>query len=813
LPPAPDLCQAKEISNKNVQNMGSRLISFFILLLVYSGLNAQKIGISGYVKDSKTGETLIAANVVVKEKNLLVTTNNYGYYTLQVEKGSYTILVNYLGYKSKEIRQDFQSATKLDFTLDPLLIEGKEVEVTAEKQNSNVTNNEMSKMRISAEKVKELPALFGEVDILKTITLLPGIKSGGEGSTGFYVRGGGPDQNLILLDEAVIYNPSHLLGFFSVFNADAIKNIEIMKGGMPAQYGGRLSSILNITMKEGNNQEFKVSGGIGLISSRLMLEGPIKKNKSSFMLTARRTYIDWLVQPFLKPNLKGNRYYFYDLNFKANYIVNDKNRLFLSGYWGDDIFRFKSPDLSAIKFSTGWGNKFASLRWNHIFSSKLFLNTSVIYNQYQLETKASFQDAEFKLFSGLHDWNAKMDFNYSRFTRHKILFGVNYIYHTFVPGIASFKFGGASSEDTVKINNLYAHEAAAYINDEWDVNEKLNIQAGIRYSYFNQVGPYTQKIFDEHNAPTGRYETYPAGYSLKLYQGWAPRLNMRYAFNDRSSVKASITKVDQFLHLATTSGATLPSDLWIPSSRLVKPQLAWQYAAGYYRNFLDNLFETSIEAYYKKMDNQIEFKPGAQLFFNANLEKEVIEGKGESYGVELFIKKNKGKLTGWIGYTLSRSNRTFDFSTGLITYPYRYDRTHDASLVLSYELSKKWNANFVFVYGTGTAITLPFSGIIYNVGVDLKNQRPTFSIIDNYNYDRINGTRLPAYHRADISVNYKAKTGKRFESFWNFAVYNIYNRANPYFVYALTDEKSNSVKYKMVYLFPVMPSVTYNFKF
>ncbi len=790
----------------------SVFILFFILLIPVLSFS-QKVGLSGYVKDSATGETLIGASVVIKEKAIGTASNNYGYYTLQVEKGIYNITVSYLGYQTRIIKYTLQGNQTLNISLMPSTVESNEVEITGEKQDKNVTKNEMSKVVLSAEKVKELPALFGEVDVLKTITLLPGIKSGGEGSTGFYVRGGGPDQNLVLLDEAVIYNPSHLLGFFSVFNADAVKNIEVIKGGMPAPYGGRLSSIVNVTMKEGNNQKFQVEGGIGLISSRLMIQGPIKKNKSSFILTARRTYIDVLVQPFLKPKFKGNRYYFYDLNFKANYIINNNNRVFISSYWGDDIFAYKSPDVSAIKFSTGWGNKFVAGRWNHVFSSHLFLNTSVIYNQYELTTQAAFQEARFELFSGLHDWNGKMDFNLSLSPRHKTLFGANYIYHTFTPGIASFKFNGSSASTTATINNQYAHEAALYASDEWDINEKLNVQAGLRYAYFNQVGPYKQEIFNDLGAPTGQYESYSKNQSIKVYQGLEPRLNVRYVLTEKSSIKASINKVNQFLHLATTSGASLPSDLWIPSSRLVRPQIAWQYATGYFRNFKDNMFETSVEVYYKDMQNQIEFRPGAQLFFNANLEKEVIRGTGKSYGAEFFIRKNKGKLTGWIGYTLSRTTRTFDFGTGPVTYPYRYDRLHDASVVLTYQISKKWNANFVFVYGTGNAITLPFSGIIYNVGVDLTKLQPTFSIIDNYNYEKVNSTRLPAYHRADISFNYKAKAGKNFESFWNFSVYNIYNRANPYFVYAMTDQTTNSVKYKMVYLFPILPSVTYNFKF
>ena len=787
-------------------------ITFFTLIFLFAYTSySQKITISGYVKDSKNGETLIGANVFTQGGSIGTVTNIYGFYSLQLDKGKYEISCSYIGYSKKVVTMELQQSQTLNFNLDATVVEAKEVVITGEKEDKNITSNEMSKVELSAEKVKSLPALFGEVDILKTITLLPGIKSGGEGSTGFYVRGGGPDQNLILLDDAVIYNPSHLLGFFSVFNADAIKNIEIIKGGMPAQYGGRLSSILNITMKEGDNQKFGAEGGIGLISSRLMLQGPIVKNKSSFIATARRTYIDVLVQPFLKDNLKGNRYYFYDFNFKANYVLSQKDRIYLSGYWGDDVFTFKSPDASAIKFGITWGNRFIAARWNHVYSNRLFNNTSLVYNAYQLSTKASFFNTNFRLSSGLKDANLKTDFTFYANNRHKVYFGGIYTYHTFTPGIANIQNDADTLNVTQELNPLFAHEGALYVGDEWDVSDRLNITSGLRYTFFNQIGPYKQEIYNELGQATGKFETFKRGQSIKFYDAFEPRLNARFTIDKVSSIKGSVTRTNQYIHLATTSGATLPSDLWIPSSRMVLPQISWQYAAGYFRNFKDNLFETSVEAYYKPMQNQIEFRPGANLFFNQNLEREVIRGNGLSYGVEFFVKKNKGKLTGWLGYTLSRTTRTFNFGLGNITYPYRYDRTHDFSMVLSYKFSEKWDANFVWVYGTGNALTLPYGGLGYLFGVNNQTLNPVFNVIENY--EKINDYRMPAYHRADVSVNYRTKKTKWIESFWNFALYNMYNRANPYFIYANIDQANSRVKYRMVYLFPVLPSVTWNFKF
>ncbi|MFN5919776.1 MAG: TonB-dependent receptor plug domain-containing protein, partial [Bacteroidota bacterium] len=452
---------------------------------------------------------------------------------------------------------------------------------------------------------------MGEPDVLKAITLLPGIKSGGEASTGFYVRGGGPDQNLVLMDEGVIYNPSHLLGFLSVFNTDAVRNVEIIKGGMPAQYGGRLSSILNVNLKEGNNQKFQGSGGVGLIASRFSVEGPIKRGKSSFILSGRRTYIDALVRPFLADSLRGNGYYFYDFNAKANYILSDKDRIFFSGYIGRDIFSFTSPRNSDVNFSIRWGNALASLRWNHIFSEKIFSNLSLVYNRYDLVNEFQFGQNDFKIVfnasSGIRDWNVKYDIQHLASSKHKLRYGAQYTFHTFQPGIASGQVGNVNLGQ--EILNQYAHEGALYIQDEWQINNRLTVNAGLRYVAFNTVGPYKQFSFNDLNLPNGIEREWKSGESIAFYDGLEPRIAATYLLNEQSSLKASFTQTYQFLHLATTSGAAFPADLWIPSSRKVKPQLAYQYAIGYFRNFKNNEYESSIEAYYKPMFNQIEFKP------------------------------------------------------------------------------------------------------------------------------------------------------------------------------------------------------------
>lgn len=789
------------------------LVCLFLLLAPVFGLAQNTWSISGYIRDSANGESLIGAIAYIKELKTGARANEYGYYVITAPAGTYTVVYSYAGFNNNEVTVTLDRNIKQNVQMHTLSAQGQEVVVTGERTDRNVKSTEMSRMEISGEKVKSLPVIFGEPDVLKAITLLPGIKSGGEGSTGFYVRGGGPDQNLVMMDEAVVYNPSHLLGFLSVFNTDAVRNIEIIKGGMPANYGGRLSSILNVNMKEGNNQKLAVNGGVGLIASRLSVEGPIRKNKSSFIISGRRTYIDALAKPFLPEQYKGNGYYFYDMNAKVNYTFSDKDRLYLSFYLGRDIFTFTSPQNKDVNFNVSWGNTSATLRWNHVFSSKLFSNTSLIYNRYDLKNEFTFgsgdSKSQFQASSGIQDWTLKSDFQYHLSNRHQVKFGGQYIFHTFKPGIASGNQGTVNFNE--EISKKYAHEVNVYLMDEWQISSRFSANGGLRYVLFDEVGPYTQYEYDENNVKTGNAQTWKTNESIAFYHGLEPRLALNYLVTASSSVKASFTQTYQFLNLATTSGATFPSDLWIPSSQKVKPQLAYQYALGYYRNFRDNEYESSVEAYYKPMYNQIEFKPGTRLFFNQNLDAAVIQGKGLSYGLEFFVKKKFGSTTGWVGYTWSRTTRQFDELNNGDVFFYRYDRTHDISVVLTQQLTKKWSGTIVFVYGTGNATTLPKGRFAYRVGYDQEKNQPKFVFIDMY--DKINDFRLPAYHRMDVSFTYMHKKTEKWESSWNFSVYNVYNRANPYFIYFVPDVDTQTVKAYMVYLFPILPSIAWNFRF
>lgn len=772
-----------------------------------------KFTISGYVKDASNGETLIGATVKVKDTNQGAAANEYGFFNITLPQGNYVLIFSYLGFDPQEIPVILNKNITINTKLTAHSVQTGEVVVTSDRTDRNVKSTEMSRLEISGEQLKQLPVVMGEPDVLKAITLLPGIKSGGEASTGFYVRGGGPDQNLVLMDEGVIYNPSHLLGFLSVFNSDAVRNVEIIKGGMPANYGGRLSSILNVSLKEGNNQKYSYTGGVGTIASRFAAEGPIVKGKSSFMVAGRRTYIDALVKPFIADSLRSNGYYFYDFNLKTNYILSDKDRLFFSGYIGRDIFSFTSPRNKEISFNISWGNTMASVRWNHIFSGKLFANLSLVYNRYDLNNEFTFGLGDFKAkfiaSSGIRDVTAKYDLQHTVSSKHLFKYGGQYTLHTFVPGIANGNLGSAQINQ--EIDRQYANEYAIYFLDEWKINHRLTLNAGLRYVAFNQIGPYTKYEFDESNLKTGVSQSWNTLESISFYHGLEPRLAATYLLTEESSLKASFTQTYQFLNLATTSGAAFPADLWIPSSKKVKPQQAFQYAVGYYRNFSTNEYEASVEAYYKPMYNQVEFKPGTQLFFNQNLESAVISGQGLSYGLEFFFKKKFGRTTGWIGYTWSRTTRQFDELNNGNAFFYRYDRTHDMSFVLSHQLNKKWNFNFVFVFGTGNAVTLPTGRMPFRVGYDLQTNEPKFVFIDLY--DKINSYRLPSYHRADVSFTYLHKKTEKWESSWNFSIYNIYNRANPFFVYFVPDIEKQEVKAYMVYLFPILPAVAWNFKF
>ena len=678
----------------------------------------------------------------------------------------------------------------------------------------NIDRNEMSVQTINASQLRKLPVVLGEIDPLKTITLLPGIKNGGEAGAGIYVRGGGPDQNLILLDGISVYNPNHLLGFFSIFNGEAVKNVEVIKGGIPAQYGGRLSSVIAIDTRAGNKDSIKASGGIGLISSRLSVEGPLIKGKSSFIVSARRTYIDQVAHVVAANRIGGNGYFFYDINAKADYVINASNQLLFTFYTGRDKFSFQDPNGARngrnTVFNTYWGNTLAGLSWRQQLTKKLVQETAVVFNNFSLDSHYGYSTNNFLFTSGLQDIQLKDDWTLNRNNWLKFKFGALHIWHRFTPGAGSYATG--VQEFKSQISNQYAREAAAYLSADINVTPRLNIIAGFRESYFNQVGPTQRVVYNSEGVPTGEVQQFKRGESIAKYYYPEPRLNILYKLPNTSSFKLSYTRTIQYLQLATTSAATFPSDLWIPSSKTIRPSNAQQLAFGYFKNY-ENVWEASIETYYKVMNNQIEFRPGAQLLLNQNIEGEMIFGSGKAYGAEFFLQKKRGKLTGWIGYTLSRAERKFPQLNEGKAYPYRYDRTHDLSIVASYPLNTKWEASAVFVYGTGNALTLPTGRFTYNLGYNPGSSRPVFTNINQYS--SVNNYRMPAYHRLDISFTYThhPNSTRRFNSSWNLSVYNVYNRSNPYFIYFEANEDLQTIRGKKVYLFPIVPSVTWNFKF
>jgi hypothetical protein len=781
------------------------LLTFLFLNFLLCILAQEKFTLNGYVKDSLSGETLIGANISVKEEGRGASTNQYGFFSVTLAKGSYELLVSYVGYQPKLVTVNFDENKTVTILMSQGLTDLNNVTVIGKKRESNVKSAQMGKVDLSINTIKALPALLGEVDILKSLQLLPGVRNAGEGNSGFYVRGGGPDQNLILLDDAVVYNTGHLFGFFSVFNSDAIKSLSLIKGGMPPQYGGRLSSVVDIAMKDGNMNKTEVDAGIGLIASRLAIQGPLKKNKASYMISARRTYIDAFTKLFIgKDNsFNGSGYYFYDLNAKVNYIFSEKDRLYLSGYFGRDKFDFNNGQRS-FKVGIPWGNSTATLRWNHVFSKKLFANTSLVYNDYRFAFNGQQNNFNIDLSSGIKDLNAKTDFDFFATPEHKLKFGAQYTFHTFLPSVVS------GSQDTVEfkpanVQRKYANEYALYLQDDWDISRKIKVNYGIRYSSFQQVGKYTAYTTDADGNKLDS-TSYKSGETVKSYGGFEPRITLRYAINDYSSVKAGITRNLQYIHLVSNAGSTLPTDIWVPSTYRVKPQIGWQYAAGYFRNISNNMFETSLELYYKTMENQIEYREGYTPNTLKDPEEDFVFGRGWSYGSELFINKVKGRLTGWVGYTISWTWRKFPQLNEGEKYPSKYDRRHDLSVVGTYELSSKWKLSSVFVFGTGNAITLP----------------ERFYFIDGVltqEYSRINAYRMKPYHRLDLSAIYTPvqKKKRKYKGSWVFSIYNVYSRANPYFYYfdqqGSATQGTLTVTAKQVSLFPIIPAVTWNVKF
>lgn len=767
--------------------------SFFVMLLMISSFAfaQKKYTISGTIRDQRSGETLIGATILLKgNSNYSVLSNGYGFYSITVPQNNYIFIASFSGYENDTFRISLTKDWSKDIFLSPRVTQLDEVVISSRK--NDITHTLPGMQKISMNEIKNVPVLFGEKDILKTIQLLPGIKSAGEGSSGFFVRGGAADQNLILLDEATVYNASHLLGFFSTFNSDAIKDVTIYKGEMPAQFGGRLSSLLDIKMNDGNEKEYRVSGGIGLISSRLNLEGPIVKNKGSFMISARRTYADLFLKLAHDSDINQSILYFYDLNVKGNYQLNKNNRVYLSGYFGKDVLGY------ARQFGINWGNSTATLRWNHIFNNKLFSNTSFIFSNYDYKIFINQTNNKVGILSKIKDLTAKEDLQYFIGNHSKINLGLKITRHIFTPG--NIKTSETSSYNSLVLPDKYALDGAAYVSNEWNVNDKLKINSGLRISSFSMMGPGDFYTYDNEGNIKST-EKYSAGKIVKSYLNFEPRLALAFQLNNSSSVKASYSRNIQNLHLLSNSTGSNPTDLWIPSSNNVKPEIADQVSAGYYRNISNGKYAFLAEVYYKKLQNQIDYKNGAMLVANQLVESQLVFGKGRAYGMELFFKKKYGKMNGWISYTLSRTERKIDSVNNNSWYPATQDQTHNLSIVAIYQLNKKWTFSSDFVYHTGNAVTWPAGK--YDV-----NGRRVFYYIEK------NGNRMPATTRLDLSATLKGKKTKKFEGSWTFSVYNIYGRENPYFVQFQDDpdnpQKTQAVQYS---LFRWVPSVTYNFKF
>jgi len=766
-----------------------------LLGLLPSTLSAQnsKLTISGTVKDSLTGEALIGATIKMEQQGKVgVVTNGYGYYSLSVDAGSYTLYVSYIGYQTIALKVNISKSIKLNIEINASNSLNEVTVTGGTRKNENVLSPQMGVNKLSMSDIANVPVLLGEKDIIKTIELLPGVKSTGDANTGFYVRGGNSDENLILLDGATVYNASHLFGFFSTFNSDAIKEVNLYKGGMSAEYGGRMSSVLDIKMDEGNNKQFTAEGGIGLISSRIKIEGPIVKNKSSFMISARRTYADLFLKLSSDTSVKSSSLYFYDINAKANYQFDDKNTIYLSGYFGKDDVGLKGT------FSTDWGNSSGTIRWNHLFSSKLFSNTSFIYSKYNYTIINYTANDNLNVFSKIEDFSLKQDFDYFIANNNTLHFGITAVHHTVVPGNVTTSPG--SSFNPKIIENRYAFESAAYASDNWQIGDKLNLVYGVRLNFFDLFGPGNFSTYDAAgNMLNSKY--YASGKSVTTYWNFEPRFSASYTINSRSSVKVSYNQNSQNIHLLSNSTSSLPTDLYVMSSNNIKPGIAKQVALGYYRNFDEDRFEFSTEVYYKWLSNEIDYQDNAQLVANNNVESELVYGSGRAYGIELFLKKKYGRYNGWIGYTLSKTERRFDAINNGNYFPARQDRTQDLSFVNMYNLSKRWSVSAVLTYGTGNAVTYP-AGKYQLAG------------ITTYYYGQRNGSRLPVNSRLDLGATLEGKQHKSYHSSWTFSIYNAYNRKNPYSViFRDSGDKPPHTEAVETSLFGIIPSVTWNFKF
>lgn len=771
-------------------------------VIILSNLCGQKNPtLSGYIKDATNGETLIGANVYVEEVSGGTTSNEYGFYSITLPEGKYSLQVSYIGFNTQLKTVDLNQNIRLDIEMDMESTQLAEVVISSEAANANVSNIEMSVNRLDISTIQKMPTLLGEVEVLRSLLLLPGVSTVGEGASGFNVRGGSIDQNLVLLDEAPVYNSSHLFGFFSVFNPDAVKDVKLYKGGIPSRYGGRLSSILDVRMKEGNNKKLALQGGIGAIFSRFSIEAPIANDKASFIIAGRRSYIDILAQPFLNENLDGSKLNFYDLTLKSNWTVNEKNRIFLSGYLGRDVFGFGDDA------GFNWGNATTTLRWNHLFSDKLFANVTAYYSNYDYMINfGSDATNKFDWDARIKNYSIKPEFNLFLTPKNQIRFGGQSILYNFEPGNA---VGVSEGEVTdLTIPEKFAFEHALFIENEQELSTKLSVNYGLRFSLFSYIGEGTAYEFGVaapglRRPVTGATE-YDQWENIKTHTNLEPRLSLKYQMTEDKSLKLSYNRMTQYIHLISNTAASTPVDIWTPSTNNIKPQLADQVAIGYFQNFDDNKYEFSAETFYKKMSHLVDYIDGADILLNEFLEGDLLEGQGRAYGLELMMKKNKGKLNGWVSYTLSRSERQVEGINNDEWYASRFDQTHNLSITSFYDLNKRWSfsANFALISGTPT--TLPTTRI----------QQQGYIIPINNNAAR-NNVRIPMYHRLDVSATLQGKKNsqRRWQGEWVFSIYNVYAKRNPFSIFTRQGEASLTEAVRLSVIGNFIPSVSYNFKF
>ncbi|WP_272024050.1 TonB-dependent receptor [Olleya namhaensis] len=786
--------------------------NYILILFLFcsSVLCAQeKFTLSGKITEASSNETLISVNVIIPELNTGAVTNEYGFYSITLPKGTYKVIVSYIGFSDAIQTITLDSDISKNFSLEESFENLDEVIITENIEKLNIKKPQMSVNALSSATIKDIPVVFGEADVIKAITLLPGVTNAGEGSSGFNVRGGAVDQNLILLDEATVFNSSHLFGFFSVFNPDAIKDIKLYKGGIPARYGGRVSSVLDIYQKEGNSKEFHMNGGIGIVASRILAEGPIKKDKGSFLFGGRSSY----AHLFLPLFDIDNKAYFYDLNTKLSYDINDNNSIYLSGYFGRDVFSISDS------FENTYGNTVLNFRWNHLFSDKLFSNMSIIYSDYYYGLKLNF--VEFDWNSGIQNFNFKYDFKHYVADGFKLQYGLNSIYYKFNPGDIK-PSTPTSGINPFKLTDKYAFENAVYIDAEHKITDKLNLSYGLRISSFLRLGQDQLNTYQDNQAvvfnndfqiyqkatPTGS-KSYNKSDVLESFANIEPRASLAYQLNDDASIKASYNRMTQYLHLLSNTSSPTPLDVWTPSGKYVKPQLLDQVALGYFRSFNDDKYSLEVETYYKKIQNRIDYIDGADLIANDAIEQVILNGEARAYGLEILLRKNEGRFKGWLAYTLSKSEqktpgRTTN-ETGINNgnwYNTAYDKTHDISLTGSYDWNKKWKFNANFLFQTGQPTTYPNGQYTYN-GINI----PSYS---NRNTDR-----LPAYHRMDLSANYTPKLDKTsgWQSYWVFSIYNLYNRRNAASITFGENRMTGNNEATRLAIFGLIPSVSYNFKF